>query len=99
MNRGEKFFADQEYETVSDANVLTVIASESYDSFALSYTHCKQIIALLNMQLSYMIWIRGGNYYEYWKSNIDNSKRTAINPRAIWGVISCDTANSFKLGK
>ena len=51
------------------------------------------------MQLSYMIWIRGGNYYEYWKSDIGNSKRTAINTRAIWVVISCDTANSFKLGK
>ena len=37
--------------------------------------------------------------YEYWKSNINNSKRTAINTRAIWGVISCDTTNSFKLGK
>ena len=51
------------------------------------------------MQLSYMIWMRGGNYYEYWKSDIGNSKRTAINTRAIWVVISCDTANSFKLGK
>ena len=38
-----------------------------------------------------MIWMRGGNYYEYWKSNIDNSKRTAINTRAIWVVISPDS--------
>ena len=28
-----------------------------------------------------MIWMRGGNYYEYWKSDIGNSKRTAINTR------------------
>ena len=38
-----------------------------------------------------MIWMRGENYYEYWKSNIDNSKRTAINTRAIWVVISPDS--------
>ena len=31
--------------------------------------------------------MRGGNYYEYWKSDIGNSKRTAINTRAI--IISC----------
>ena len=43
--------------------------------------------------------MRGGNYYEYWKSNIDNSKRTAINARAIWVVISCDTTDSFELGE
>ena len=41
--------------------------------------------------------MRGGNYYEYWKSNIDNSKRTAINTRAIWVIISCDTTDSLKL--
>ena len=35
--------------------------------------------------------MRGENYYEYWKSNIDNSKRTAINTRAIWVVISPDS--------
>ena len=61
--------------------------------------NCKWIIALFNIELSYMILLRRGIYHECWKSNIDNPKRASINARTIWVVISCDKTNCFELGK
>ena len=38
-------------------------------------------------------------YTSHRKANIKYPKRKAINTRGVWQIISCDTANGFKLGK